>query len=173
MISGFIGKFYHTLDEKFRISLPRKFYFILQSESENKLVILKAPERCLLVYPASKYESYLAKVSALSEFNPLLLPIRAFLGNITPVTMDNQGRILIPKELLSYADIKKEIVILGDYTRLQLWNPQYLNSLIEKIDINQLYLFLSEQLGEKIASEIKSVYLRPVTPSLNFDLKNE
>ena len=53
------------------------------------------------------------------------------MSNAQPCRSDQQGRIIIPKEHLDYAQIKEEVLIVGLGSRIELWNPELFDKSIE------------------------------------------
>ena len=69
MINDFRGEFYHTIDNKGRISIPKKFATRLLEEDEGRVVVTRGVDRCLWIYPLSKFEEITAKMQQMDLFN--------------------------------------------------------------------------------------------------------
>jgi MraZ protein len=117
----FIGEYSHNLDEKGRLSIPKKFREAL----ENGAVVTRGLDNCLFVYTQKEWEKLAEKLAALpfSQANTRAFA-RLMLAGAMDVKIDKQGRIILPEYLRGYADLSKEIVVAGLYNRLELWNKQ-------------------------------------------------
>ena len=139
MLTKFRGEKYHRMDSNFRLSMPRDFADILRETSQGKIVITYGLSHCLWIYPQTIYEPIFQKLSALPHFKKDPMRFRTtYSGIITETELDKQGRFVIPKQLLQYAGIEAEIVLVGELFRIQLWSVsnwnQYLTSIISNAD---------------------------------------
>ena len=86
---------------------------------------LRIFEKCLIVYPILEFKKLYAKVAGLSEFNPDYRKLqRNFFRGNTVVELDSSGRFLIPKQMLNYAQLEKQVVVVGMGNKVELWNPE-------------------------------------------------
>jgi MraZ protein len=119
-----IGQYEHTIDNKKRLALPAKF----RGELGDKVVITKGVESCLSVYTEKEWEIMAGKLGNLpisqSEARSFA---RIMLAGAMEVTLDKLGRILVPDYLKEYADLKKNVVICGLSTRLEIWDSEKWN----------------------------------------------
>lgn len=123
MIDDLRGEFFHTLDDKNRISIPRQFRTRLMEEENGKVVITRGLEGCLWIYPSSYYFSEV--VSQMKKFSLFDEKAQRFFnafGSGAHDTLDKTGRVLLPQTLMKYAGIEKEIVVIGYLTRIQVWS---------------------------------------------------
>ena len=82
-------------------------------------------EPCLELYPLIEYKKIYSKIAGLNEFNAEYRKLqRNFFRGSTTVELDSAGRLLIPKPMLQYAGLDKEIVVVGMGNRMEIWNPQ-------------------------------------------------
>jgi MraZ protein len=119
----FLGSYEHTIDAKGRLFLPVKFRE--GKNAEGKFIVTQGLENCLYLFtPQGFHENLAAKLSHLPVKNQQ--DARAFrrmlLAGATEVILDDLGRILIPKAMLAYAGMKKEISVLGVGERVELWS---------------------------------------------------
>jgi len=129
MINSFAGESKHFLDEKNRLSIPAKYRRWLPQESTDyTFVITKGLDPCLAAYPAPEWELLTEKLHNLPQFKKKNRAfIRTWLRNSVWLKCDKQGRIIIPQQLLGFAAIKKEVIIIGALNHLELWAPEVLN----------------------------------------------
>jgi len=77
------------------------------------------------VYPISEFKKIYSRIAGLSEFNPDYRKLqRNFFRGNTIVELDNSGRFLIPKNMLQYAELQKEVIVIGMGNKVEIWNPE-------------------------------------------------
>jgi len=120
-----IGEYTHTIDTKKRLAIPSK----LRRELGAKAVITRGLDNCLFIYPFKEWQKLVEKLSS--------LPIgqrdtrgfgRLMLAGASEVDLDTLGRVLIPDYLKKYAQLKKNVVIAGVYSRLEIWDETKWNT---------------------------------------------
>lgn len=113
-----IGTYRHAIDEKKRMRVPPKF----KSELGANFIITKGTGKNLFVFSKAQFETLYEKLTNLPLFDEeAQRPIRKFLSSAFEAEEDGQGRILLPKELLSYAGITKNLVTVGLGNRAEIW----------------------------------------------------
>jgi MraZ protein len=105
--------------------LPARIKNGLPETSGSELVVGLGFEKCLIVYPILEFKKLYAKVAGLSEFNPDYRKLqRNFFRGNSVVELDSSGRFLIPKQMLNYAQLEKQVVVVGMGNKVELWNPE-------------------------------------------------
>jgi MraZ protein len=121
----FLGDYQHTLDAKGRVSLPAKF----RAEMTGKLVIAKGFEDCLYVYPADEYNRFVESLLKKEDFDPRMRRIRRFfMAGAVEAELDSAGRVSLPAVLRDYADLKKDLAVTGNGTRIEIWDAEAWNT---------------------------------------------
>ncbi len=116
-----IGQYEHTIDSKKRLALPAKF----RGELGDKVIITRGVDGCLFVYTQENWAKESEKWSSLTISQTEARSFaRMMLAGAMEVVLDKLGRILIPDYLKEYAGLKKEVVICGLSTRLEIWDSQ-------------------------------------------------
>lgn len=120
MLAGF---FQHSLDKKNRLFIPSKFRS--SKKGKKEFILTYGLEQCLFMYDLEGWKNIETKLGKL----PLTKAdarafMRIFLSGATQTTLDSQGRILVPKNLCSYAGIVKEIVVIGVMDRIEIWSKR-------------------------------------------------
>lgn len=115
----FLGEYHHALDDKGRIAVPVKFRHGLRTGA----VVTRGLDRCLYVYPAPAWRELADKLTKL----PLAqAKARAFarlmLAGAMLLSVDGQGRALLPDYLRRYAGLKRNVVFAGLANRVELWD---------------------------------------------------
>ena len=143
----FTSEYESKLDAKGRLLLPSRIKAQLP-EGTNQLVLRRGYEPCLIIYPLVEFKKVFAKISALSESNPDNRVFqRSVLSGLTEIEMDINGRILIPKNMLAYAQLEKDVILTGIGNRVEMWNPSlYQKHLIS--DPSELSKLEQKYLGE-------------------------
>jgi len=117
----FYGEYTYSIDEKKRLAIPAKFRKILG----KKAVITKGLDQCLFLFSEKEWGRLAKKLSQL----PLSQSdargfARLMLAGAMEVKLDNLGRILIPDYLKEYASLKKRVVIVGIFNRIEIWDEE-------------------------------------------------
>ncbi|MCS7228647.1 MAG: division/cell wall cluster transcriptional repressor MraZ [Candidatus Kryptonium sp.] len=130
-MSSFKGSYIYAVDEKGRVSIPARMRKYLSPEANETFVITRGTETCLFLFPLDEWEKLEKRLKELNTFNPQhRLLIRILLMWAVEVTLDNQSRIMIPKNLLEFAKIDKEALIIGALDRIEIWNPEVFNEYV-------------------------------------------
>jgi MraZ protein len=120
----FTSEYESKLDSKGRLVLPARIKAQLPDNGSAELVIRRGFEPCLIIYPMVEFKKVFSKISGLNEFNEEYRKLqRNFLSGVVTVELDNNGRFLIPKNMLGYAQIEKEAVLVGMGNKVEVWNP--------------------------------------------------
>jgi MraZ protein len=121
----FTSEYRGKLDAKGRLVLPAKMKGNLPEASSSELFMREGFEPCLELYPLIEYKKIYSKIAGLNEFNAEYRKLqRNFFRGSTTVELDSAGRLLIPKSMLQYANLDKEIVVVGMGNRMEIWNPE-------------------------------------------------
>lgn len=127
-MSFFSGEYIGKIDAKGRLVLPAKIKAKLPEVHTNELMVKRGFEPCLVLYPMLEWKKVFSKVSGLNEFNKDYRKFqRNFLRGCTELELDANGRMLIPKTMLSFASIEKEVVVVGTGNRIEIWDPERYN----------------------------------------------
>ena len=115
----FIGTHDHSLDPKGRVILPRKF----RDELGQDMVFTKGIERCLYVFPLAEFQAFADKLRSLPlTERPSRDFVRVFIAGASQESADTQGRVVIPQPLRDYAGLAKDIVVVGQLSRVEIWD---------------------------------------------------
>lgn len=115
----FIGRYYHTIESKGRLAIPASFREGLTSGG----VVTWGLDGCLFLFPDSYWQKLSEKLASLPMTN---LQARNFtrllVQSAQPLELDSQGRTLIPEHLRQQAQLKKQVVVAGALTRIEIWD---------------------------------------------------
>lgn len=137
----FIGQYEHHLEEKGRLSIPKKF----RSQLEAGAVVSQGLDGCLFLYPKNTWEQLINKLSQL----PLTrADARSFTRVLSygamEVEIDSLGRVLVPEYLRSYANISQDCIIAGAVERIEIWDKAKFTSYSTQINSK------AEEIAEKL-----------------------
>ncbi len=108
-----------NIDEKGRIALPTRY----REELDAVIVTIDTEEHCLLLYPYLEWNKIEAKIEALPSFNPAARRVqRLLIGHATELSLDANGRILLPQLLRDYANLDKQIMLVGQGKKFEIWS---------------------------------------------------
>jgi MraZ protein len=120
----FTSEYESKLDAKGRLILPSRIKAQLPEEGGSELVVRRGFERCLILYPMVEFKKVFSKISGLSEFNEEYRTLqRNFFSGTATVELDTSGRFLIPKNMLAYAQLERDVMLVGMGNKVELWNP--------------------------------------------------
>ena len=125
----FTGEFSYSLDAKGRVNIPAKFRNGLSADNEQSFVITRGMDPCVWVYPITVWQSIedeLRKLSSLSRINRSF--VRGTVRYASTVQYDKQGRIALSQNLIDYAQLKNNALIIGVVNKIEIWNPKLLKS---------------------------------------------
>ncbi len=133
-MSDFIGEIECKLDTKGRMLFPARFLKQMPAESSDRLFINVGFAECLNLYTYPEFTKITAKLKALNNFNSEARKFtRWFMRGTSEVTLDSSNRMLIPKRLVEVAKLKKEVILLGCFNRIELWDK---NAYMEATDVD-------------------------------------
>ena len=112
------GQYAHTIDAKGRLFIPAK----LRQELGDTFHVTMGQDHCLSVYSDESWTAFMERLKGLS-YNEIkrLRGLFAYGADCEP---DGQGRILLPAKLREYAGLEKDVVVIGSYDRVEIWNAE-------------------------------------------------
>ena len=113
-----IGQYEHSLDAKGRLIMPSK----LREDMGEKFIVTKGLDGCLFGFSKNEWQNFEEKLKTLPLTNKNARDfVRFFLSGAIECEIDKQGRFLIAGNLREYANLEKDVVIIGVGTRLEIW----------------------------------------------------
>ena len=114
----FMGEYQHTVDAKGRLIIPAKF----RNDLDGGFVVTRGLDKCLFAYTMDEWKRLEEKLKALPVTKKDARAFtRFFFSGATEVELDKQGRVNLPANLLSYAGLEKDCVVLGVSSRIEIW----------------------------------------------------
>lgn len=118
----FYGEYLHSIDRKGRLILPARFREAAKAHFIEKFFVTRGLDKCLFMFSEEEWRTQESKFKAIPftkqearTFN------RLYFSGAVEVISDKQGRILIPQYLKDFAQIKKDVMIVGVSNRIEIW----------------------------------------------------
>jgi len=130
----FISKYLNNIDKKGRVSVPALFRTNLTAERQGGLVLYPSIKNaCVEGCSMSRLEHMSKLISSLDPYSEERDAFETIiLGQSTPMPMDPEGRIIIPKFLLQTANVTEQAVFVGKGEVFEIWNPAAFDEHLEK-----------------------------------------
>ena len=117
----FTGLYYHRLEAKGRLAIPQSF----REELASGGVITWGLDGCLFLFPNSYWQKFSEKLASLPLTNQTARNLtRLLVQSAVDLNLDSQGRTLIPDYLRKQANLKKQVVVAGSLTRIEIWDQE-------------------------------------------------
>lgn len=138
----YLGKYYHTLEQNRRVSLPKVF----RSQAKN-WVITRGLDGGLLLFAATNFAAQLQGLTQHSFTNKPQRDFARLMANEAEgVTPDQLGRIQLPEYLTQLAHLSKQLVVVGSVQYVEIWDRERYHRYLEKIETKTVEI--SEQVGQ-------------------------
>lgn len=124
VIIMFMGQYEHSIDAKGRIIIPAKY----REDLGENFVVTRGLDGCLFLYPNEEWQAFVDKLQNLPSNQNTRKLQREFLSKAMDVSLDKQGRILVPSMLRTAAALEKEVVFVGMMNRVEVWDKERLEA---------------------------------------------
>ncbi|MDO8747685.1 MAG: division/cell wall cluster transcriptional repressor MraZ [Candidatus Omnitrophota bacterium] len=119
----FYGEYQHSIDRKGRLILPSKFRESAKTNFIEKFFVTRGLDKCLFMFSEEEWRVQENKLKTLSFTKPQARAFnRLYFSGAGEVIPDRQGRVIIPQYLKDFADIKKDVVVIGVSNRIEIWS---------------------------------------------------
>lgn len=130
-IVSFLGEIACKIDPKNRLAMPARFIKQMPLDFATTFVANRGIEKCLTLYTLPEWNRIVQELEALNLYDSAeRMFARLFFRGATELNLDEQNRFLLPKRLLDYADIDKEVVLVGYLNRIEIWSEIEYNALM-------------------------------------------
>ncbi|MDD6628407.1 MAG: division/cell wall cluster transcriptional repressor MraZ [Lachnospiraceae bacterium] len=137
----FMGEYNHTIDAKGRLIVPSKFRETLG----DTFVVTKGLDGCLFVYDNEEWGVFEEKLKSLPITNKEARQfVRFFLAGAAEVEVDKQGRILVPNVLREFAELNKDVVLIGVASRIEIWSKERFEGMTAYEDMDEIAEHMAE-----------------------------
>ena len=132
-MTGFLGEFSCAIDNKNRLRVPAGLLKQLLPADMGRFVVNRGFEKCLVLYPVSEWDRVFARINKLNTFKKENREFkRSFLRGATELTLDTAERVLIPRQLMEYADIENEVILAANGSIIEIWNPKVYDAMLSE-----------------------------------------
>ncbi len=131
-----IGTYECKIDSKSRLSMPSGIKKQLLPTLEEGFVLKRSVfQKCLELYPMKEWEVLMQKLNGLNRFKKKNNDfIRKFTAGVKLVEVDSNGRLLIPKDLVVFSGIQKEVVVASAINIIEIWDKQAYEASVDDVD---------------------------------------
>jgi MraZ protein len=118
----FLNQYHHSFDDKGRLTIPVKY----RELPEEGAYVVQGLDKNLMVLPPAVFQVLYERLMQMSLTNSVARLLRqTILGNAMRVVPDASGRILLPQNLRELADLKDEVVFVGQGDRFEIWSEEH------------------------------------------------
>lgn len=111
------------MDAKGRLAIPSRYRDRLAARCNGQLICTVDQDHCLLLYPFPDWEEIERKLMRLSSFHKSTRRLqRLMVGYACELEIDGHGRVLIPRELREFAGLDRQVMLLGQGNKFELWD---------------------------------------------------
>lgn len=137
-MNSLIGTYECKADAKGRVLLPAALKKQLSPVLQNGFVLKRAVfQPCLELYPMSEWEKMMASVNKLNRFKKKNNDfIRRFTAGVKYIELDVSGRLLVPKDLMVFAGISKEVVVSSAINIIEVWDKSKYEQAIDEAAVD-------------------------------------
>lgn len=125
-MKNFIGTYECKIDDKGRLKLPSSLIKQMENFDDKTFVVKRSVfQSCLEVYPMNAWDKVMGKINKLNRFIKKNADfIRMFTAGVKTVELDNAGRLQISKDLMTFANLQKDIVITSAGELFEIWDKE-------------------------------------------------
>jgi MraZ protein len=135
-VTNLVGSYECKIDAKARLMLPSALKKQLADDLSEGFVLKRSVfQECVEMYPMSEWNALMTKLNGLNRFKKKNNDfIRKFTAGVKQVEVDANGRLLIPKDLVGFAGIQKEIVVASAINIIEIWDKSKYESAISSFE---------------------------------------
>jgi MraZ protein len=139
----FIGKYYYSLEEKGRLSLPTEF-----RQESNSWVVTRGLDGGLFLFKESDFQAQLQNLKSRTFTKKINRDfVRLMTNEAKVVTPDKNGRVHLPEYLITFAKLQKAVVLVGSLEKIEIWNQDIYHNYIDSIESS------AEQIAEQLEED--------------------
>ncbi|WP_277632395.1 division/cell wall cluster transcriptional repressor MraZ [Avrilella dinanensis] len=136
-MKAIIGTYECKVDAKGRLMIPSGMKKQLPAAEDGFVLKRSVFEKCLELWPMAEWQIMMGKINQLNRFNKKNdLFVRKFMAGVKLVDIDDNGRLLVAKDLMAFAGIQKEIVLSSKINIIEIWDKELYENLLSDEDID-------------------------------------
>jgi len=131
----YYGRYTNVLDAKGRINMPARFREMAEKEGdgEQRFILTRGTEPYIAMFTVTEWRRKVNELEEkVSDGEQRRILNRRIHYHASNQKIDKQGRINIPAELIAYAGLEKEVVVMGTGKKIEIWNPSNLDKNLAK-----------------------------------------
>lgn len=126
----FWGEYHHQLDDKGRLIIPARY----RPRLPEGTILTRGIDRNLVIYPQDAWQQVTQQLNQMPITNPTARALRRLLfSGALELSLDRQGRVLLPAYLREYAGLKDDALIVGMETFVEIWQPENWRKALEGV----------------------------------------
>jgi len=134
-MAGFLGQFVHALDGKKRLTIPSEWRDLTGAPAQLVVLPSVTVDKCLWVYPMREWNLRIGKIRAVSSADEeKRRALRVLASQSEMLTWDGVGRMRVKDELLNFAGLSGQVVLVGAFERFELWEPELWKQQVGSVD---------------------------------------
>lgn len=150
-----LGEYDVSVDAKGRFLLPVAFRKQLPDGAGIRFIINRGFENCLCLYTIDVWDKLTEKLNRLNDLKPEVRKFkRLFLNGATEITPDSADRILLPRGLMEYAGIVKDMILTGQTNKAELWDKDTYNKYLSENGDAESF----SKLAEDVANDLGNLF---------------
>lgn len=139
LVTKLIGSYDRNIDTKSRVGLPVQFR---DKVADSPLILVTWMNRSLAVFPECNWLPLAESIAQLDLYTPVGMTVRhQMFANAREVSLDKEGRIIVPPDMVEYARLEGKVMVVGDWDKITIWNAIYYKDqvAVSETMINQFF----------------------------------
>ena len=147
-MSQFLGEFEVRIDQKGRMLFPAGLRKQLSPDTQERFVVNRGFEDCLALYPFTEWQKISSEVNKLNPYVKKNREFtRFFYRGATELVLDSSGRLLIPKRLLEWAGVDRDLILSAFANKIEIWSSDRFDSM-QKNESDDFAALAEEVMGK-------------------------
>jgi MraZ protein len=119
----FLSTYENKIDAKGRVSVPAPFRSVLEAKQQPLIVTRSLTDDCLQGQDARRMNQIVDVLDTMDSLSPQVQILQAMLAHAQEMKIDSEGRIMLPEDFLSFADLSVNVMFVGVGRLFEIWNP--------------------------------------------------
>lgn len=120
----FLSTYENKIDSKGRVSVPASFRSVLEVQSQPLILTRSLTDDCLQGQGAQRMQQIVEVLDTMDALSPEVQMLQAMLAHAQEMKIDSEGRIFLPEEFLSYANLENTVMFVGVGRLFEIWRPE-------------------------------------------------
>lgn len=112
-----VGKYDQNIDAKGRVNIPSKF----RSSLGDTFIVAVGDQKCVNIYPLNEWDAFMERINTV-PIEDRAMVMRYIQQTSAECDLDSQGRVVIPPQIREYAGLTREIVVIGEHKKVEVWS---------------------------------------------------